>query len=307
MSVNFSGAPVCKALAAVTAAASFARLVLKLGPHMSLSTASLFHGQLWRPVTHFLGVGQVPDVVVAGLAIESAILMERALGSRKFAAALISTATITASLQLLTESILSITPTSGAAAVFVALTCIDLVERPSVKPWDRLKPAASMLYFSVFNGLSGALTAVSATLSALLWRAAFKDFAVPVILATKVGTVYTYFFGNDAPASATAIPRPGAGTDGARRRQRTISGQGQHYSDTLLGDETGPGRVLHPANEEQIQTLISMGFSRQQVMRVLQITSNNVPAAVELLLSGGAAGLVGGGRGSRNRENAGDE
>ena len=84
---------------------------------------------------------------------------------------------------------------------------------------------------------------------------------------------------NQGPAAALAAAMGGRGT-----RTRTVSGTGQAYTETLLGD--AEDRVIMPPSEDQIQQLVIMGFPRQRVEAALRICGNDVQRAAAFLLGG---------------------
>eukprot|EP00055_Hartaetosiga_balthica_P006757 m.21989 g.21989 ORF g.21989 m.21989 type:complete len:276 (-) comp5406_c0_seq2:950-1777(-) len=72
-----------------------------------------------------------------------------------------------------------------------------------------------------------------------------------------------------------------------QRRQRQTSGRGARYEEQLLG---GDGRAMHqrPPTEENILSLVRMGYTRELATYALRQAGNNIEGAIDILMQNSA-------------------
>lgn len=83
--------------------------------------------------------------------------------------------------------------------------------------------------------------------------------------------------------STYILPLVASGPPPAAPIVPTAQGSGMRQARMMRQEDQGPA-VPEPPTEEQILTLMSIGFTREQVMRALAQTRNNLERASNLLI-----------------------
>eukprot|EP00602_Paraphysomonas_sp_CaronLab_P003754 CAMPEP_0185034908 /NCGR_PEP_ID=MMETSP1103-20130426/25333_1 /TAXON_ID=36769 /ORGANISM="Paraphysomonas bandaiensis, Strain Caron Lab Isolate" /LENGTH=234 /DNA_ID=CAMNT_0027571753 /DNA_START=224 /DNA_END=928 /DNA_ORIENTATION=- len=111
-----------------------------------------------------------------------------------------------------------------------------------------------------------------------------QSFRMPRFIERLCSPV-SYLLGNNYRPN-TAVPNPlgGTGVGRAPRVPAVPEFQRQQQDDGY--SHMLPPQVTAPPSEEDIQSIVNLGFERQQAINALRLTGNNVEAAANNLFSG---------------------
>ncbi|GAX85707.1 hypothetical protein CEUSTIGMA_g13121.t1 [Chlamydomonas eustigma] len=151
--------------------------------------------------------------------------------------------------------------------------------------------AALHLMFS--GGLSSLTAAAGGVLAGLLYRLDFLGIK-RIRMPKAVNRLFERTFGSWLQAgpgqaqnfvsSSSATGRPGHPVGASHARVDTSGHQGGSASQVDRRDNTSQQQQLVHLSEEALSRLIEMGFDRQRAVRALQLSNNDVDAAIGLLI-----------------------
>lgn len=309
MAAGFEHAPITKTLCILSAALTLLLLRRDNRPNNSLALdiKYLFKGELWRIFTSPLSFNSMPHLVIGLMLMYSFRQFERQLGTRKFGAFFVVSVAISILIQLAIIVVargcgMDFVPSSGPFFFIYSLIPLFYQYIPTLHPtklqvlglsfseksWTYI--LACQLLFSDGTDSFGAGVAGLVAGYLYTWDGlGLQDYRLPSMVEAPfmaLGSVFSSLF--QAPAGAT----PGGRPTQRRPRRENIGGGLQGLGNQMLPTDMGAlfddrSRLGLQPREEDIQTLMNLGFDRSSVERALLSTGNNIDAAANILLSGG--------------------
>lgn len=312
MATGFEHAPITKSLCILAGAVTILLLNEKPNHALTLDLKQLFKGELWRIILSPFGFYSMPHLVIGLMLMYSFRQFERQLGSRKFGSFVAISLVISILIQLAIVVIgkgcgIEIVPTPGPFFFIYSLLPLFYQYIPTLHPtklpilglalseksWTYL--LACQLIFSDGTdsfgaGISGLIAGYLYTWNGL----GLQEYRLPALVETPFVVVGRFLSGLfSVPGPAATVNRP------ATRRIRTDNfGGGAHgLGDQMLPTDIGAplgalfddrARLGLRPREEDVLTLMNLGFDRSSVERALLSSGNNMDAAANILLSGGA-------------------
>lgn len=294
----FMGAPLSKSISVfVVAFFVFGEII---GLHQDHSNRLdweriLNDGELWRLVTCQLTFETI-GVLLFGLAVLCPMLrrFEREMGSRRFGSFVVFSSTISTLLELVMAQMLphSFFRASGPYGLLGGLLYLYHGYTPRLHPkffgmlgFDFSEKAVQYaLVFQLLyaDGWSAVVPFSCGTAGAFLCTTPplrlLERYELPNFLYSLARTLSGPFV--ETPPTPMRQPNPFLNSNGARQQQRQALRPA-----AMRPPPTPQFPVTPPASEEMIESLTSMGFERDAVIRTLQQCDNNVEVAANRLLS----------------------
>lgn len=267
---GFVHAPVTKAVIGLVVLATVFGSILDSHTRLTLRVSDVIHNfQVWRLITHNFVFTTPGELLFGTVLLYYFRLFERQMGSSRYAAYAIITTTLSTMFLCLCQLFFqSLIPASGPYALIFASLIHFYFETPKIYHFQILGSVRlsdkSFAYLLALQLLCSSpprslLSGLTAVVSGILYRLPFvKDRDLPESLTAVCSTYVLPLLGTSPRASRTRS-----------RRQR---------------------HSLHPAtqsfSEPNVDTLVSMGFSREQSIAALVRTRDDVHRATEQLLLG---------------------
>ncbi|XP_066988751.1 ubiquitin-associated domain-containing protein 2-like [Macrobrachium rosenbergii] len=321
---GFYNAPVSKGLMGcmfMTCTALNVPLFAHLRKYLICKLPDVFlKGEIWRIASAKISFVDTKDLVCGSLLIYYFRVFERRYGSRKFASCLVASQVLTTVLEvltILTLQWLAIDLHSGGFlppgpyGVIFPLFVNYLFDIPRVAQTSVLGIPITGKTLTYLLGLQVCSTSPATAISAFCGIVAGFFYRYNVLWVQQVPWVPGWLArGAKATlARLLASPPPPEGPAGATlelQRQEQIevweqqiminraremrnrpgaNGAVPHFIPDIMGRrQNNPGHPPPPPTEEQVQTLVEMGFDRQRVINALQTCNNDVNTATHLLL-----------------------
>eukprot|EP00050_Salpingoeca_kvevrii_P003603 m.228840 g.228840 ORF g.228840 m.228840 type:complete len:320 (-) comp10856_c0_seq29:5482-6441(-) len=219
---------------------------------------------LWKHLLASLFCDTAP--LIAATVYYRARVLERTLGSRRYAALLCVLVVVTRALHIAASLGAGISRLVPGTYFLTALALLHTQRNELVLPYitDFMSLFLPMLFFrdtSLSGPLSVAAPLTIGALSSILVSPLVRHLAFPRGLSSTIDSAFDPLF---AILEGAATPRTRAGATGA----------------------AGAGAARQVAvSEEHVQTLVAMGFSADRAREALAMAGNNVDAALEILLA----------------------
>lgn len=298
----FLGCPITKGVTVISIFSFIVAEVFDLHRDLSLDMDRLLHdNEIWRVFTCQLAFSTIGEVLFGLLSMVPLMRrFEREMGSKRFGTYLMFVSMISMSWELLLSQIFhNHMRYSGPYNLIGASLLLFHIYAPRLHPHffgilgfdfsEKSMTYALVLQTTCSGGISTALPVFCGIVSGFLCSTP----VLPIFKWQLPQFIYTFF----SIAGAGFVDHPV--TTQRRRRVR----QNEHFfgadNNPMLqrnrvvvnptaNNPTPPttANLIQPPSEEAIESLTSMGFERQAVIRTLQQCDNNVELAANRLLSG---------------------
>lgn len=286
-----------KTVCVLTTAVTLAVLSNKSQDAFSTSALRIFgeEKQWWRLFSSLFSLASVWELMLTLHLARTFRILERHLGSSKYASFLVLAAVLTKSIELaLCIQFPYLRQPSGPLSILSALTTMYYGYVPCTTPiyftlgdfriTEKVFTYVAILSLAFHDSWDSLLPAGCGVMVALLYCPSFsplQSFRVPgQILFSVLGTLF--------PSGDQIAERRRQMTRIQRRIGAGRPGQAHHLLGQGPGAAGGTGlrqRVeLPPPREEDIALLMGLGFDRSTVVRVLRSSGNNTEAAANRLL-----------------------